>query len=175
MKKVGDFYALTWLVFTGLVTYINHHSIVHRYMHGKAYKFCELLCFNFHILAVELQYDDYFEVGRPHEINCSLYTGKVVNSDNVSISWNGPNGVIAKESSRITVIPTTSDGHIHTSTLHFSYISDEDEDTSYICAASLPGEHELLSESFTIRNLTGKLSLTCLYVLVPSVFTKIIV
>ena len=76
---------------------------------------------------------------------------------NVSISWNGPNDIIANESDRITVIPTTSDGHIHTSTLQFSYISEEDEDTSYNCTASLSGEHELLSESFTMRNLTSKL------------------
>ena len=97
-------------------------------------------------------------MGRPHEINCTLYTGKVVNSDNVSISWNGPNGDIANESSRMTVIPTTSDGHIHTSTLKFLYISDEDEDTSYNCTASLFAEFEFLSKSFTMRNLTGKLS-----------------
>ena len=99
-------------------------------------------------------------MGRPHEINCTLYTGKVVNSDNVSISWNGPYGDIANESGRITVIPTISDGHIHTSTLQFSYISEEDEDTSYNCTASLSGEHELLSESFTMGNLTGELSST---------------
>ena len=98
-------------------------------------------------------------MSRPHEINCNLYTGQVVNSNNVSISWNGANGVIANESSRITVIPTTSDGHIHTSALQFSYISDEDEETSYNCTASLFGEHNSLSESFTMRNLTGKLSL----------------
>ena len=141
-------------------------------MWGKAYKFCELLCLNFHILTVKLQYDDHFEVGRPHEINCILYTGKVVNSDNVSISWNGPNGVIANESSRMTVIPTTSDGHIHTSTLQFSYISEEDENTSYNCAAFLYGEYEPLTESFTIRNLTGKLSSTLLKIniIVPTEF-----
>ena len=112
------------------------------------------------MLTVELQYDDHFEVGRPHEINCTLYTGKIVNSDNVSISWNGPYGDIANESGRITVIPTISDGHIHTSTLQFSYISEEDEDTTYNCTGSLSGEHELLSKSFTMRNLIGELSST---------------
>ena len=101
-------------------------------------------------------------MGRPHEINCTLYTGEVVNSDNVSISWNGPNGDIANESGRMTVIPTTSDGHIHTSTLQFSYISDKDEDTSYNCTASLSEEYGSLTESFTMRNLTGKLSSTLL-------------
>ena len=116
-----------------------------------------------YILTVELQYDDHFEVGRAHEIICNLYTGKVVNSDNVSISWNGPNGDIANESSRIAVIPTPSDGHIHTSTLQFSYISEEDENTSYNCTASLPGEHESLSKSFTMNNLSSKLNYHILY------------
>ena len=97
-------------------------------------------------------------MGTPHEINCALYTGKVVNSDNVSISWNGPNGDIANESDRITVIPTTSDGHIHTSTLQFSYISEEDENTLYNCTASVSGEHESLSKSFTMNNLSGELN-----------------
>ena len=110
------------------------------------------------ILTVELQYDDHFEVGRPHEIICNLYTGKVVNSDNVSISWNGPNGDIANESGRMTVIPTISDGHIHTSTLQFSYISEEDENTLYNCTASVSGEHESLSKLFTMNNLSGKLN-----------------
>ena len=98
-------------------------------------------------------------MGRPYDINCTLYTGQVVNSNDVNISWTGPNGVIANESGRITVTPTTySDGHIHTSTLRFTYISEEDENTSYSCTASLlSGEHESLFESFTISNLTSKL------------------
>ena len=113
----------------------------------------------FNLFAVAIQNDDNFKVdSEPHEINCTLYTGEVTSSDNVSITWNGPNGVIANESSRITVIPTTSDGHIHTSTLQFSYIKREDEDTSYNCTASLSGEHESLSESFTMRNLISKFS-----------------
>ena len=102
-------------------------------------------------------------MGSPHEINCTLYTGEVTSSDNVSISWSGPNDVIANESSRITVIPTTSDGHIHISTLRFLEIEKEDEDTSYNCTASLSGEHESLSESFTMRNLFSKFSACSLY------------
>ena len=76
-----------------------------------------------------------------------------MNSDNVNISWIGPDGVITNDSSRITVNQTTSDGYIHTSTLKFSYISEEDENTSYNCTAS-PGEHESLFKSFTMTNLT---------------------
>ena len=117
--------------------------------------------FHFTILAVEIQYDDNFEVGKTHEINCSVYT---VNSDNVNISWNGPNGVMINESSRITVIPTASNGYIHTSILQFSYISEEDENASYNCTASLSGDHESLSKSFTMTNLTSKLYLLSLCV-----------
>ena len=95
-------------------------------------------------------------MGRHHEINCTLYTGEAVNSSEVDISWIGPDGVIANESSRITVVPTTSDGYIHTSTLQFSYISEEDENTSYNCTASLSGDHEPLSKLFTMSNITSK-------------------
>ena len=109
--------------------------------------------------TVKLHYDYHFEVGRPHEINCTVYTGEVVDSDNVSISWSGHNGTIANESCRITVIPTISDGHIHTSTLQFSYISEEDENTLYNCTASLSGEHGLLFASYYISNLTSKLKM----------------
>ena len=92
-------------------------------------------------------------MGKPHEINCTLYT---VNYVNVSISWIGPNGVITNDSSRITVIPTTSDGYIHTSTLQFSYISEEDENTSYSCTASTKGSGNK-SVSYQIGNLSSKL------------------
>ena len=95
-------------------------------------------------------------MGRHHEINCTLYTGEAVNSSEVDISWIGSDGVIANESSRITVVPTTSDGYIHTSTLQFSYISEEDENTSYNCTASLSGDHEPLSKLFTMSNITSK-------------------
>ena len=112
----------------------------------------------FYLPTVELQNDDYFEVGRRHNISCTLYTGEVMNLDNVSISWMGFDDVIANESNRITVIPTTSDGYIHTSILQFSYISEEDENTSYNCTASLSGGHGSLSKSFTMSNLTSKLN-----------------
>ena len=119
-------------------------------------------------------------MGRPHEINCTLYIGELykVNPDDVSISWMGSGDesisgigsgdesiswmrsgdVIANESSRITVIPTTSNGSVYTSTLQFSYISEEDENTSYNCTASLSGGHGSLSKSFTMSNLTSKLN-----------------
>ena len=140
-----------------LITYVVN-IYIYIYTFALFYQYKNNKHIHTYSIAVELQYDDHFEVGRPHEIICNLYTGKVVNSDNVSISWNGPNGVIANESSRITVIPTTSDGHIHTSILQFLYISEEDENTSYNCTASLPGENESVSESFTINNLSSELN-----------------
>ena len=94
-------------------------------------------------------------MGRPYEVKCNVSTKKVINSDNVNISWIGPNGAIANDSSRITVIPTTSDGYIHTSTLRFSYISEEDENTSYNCTASLFAT-ETIPKSFNISNLNSK-------------------
>ena len=109
-----------------------------------------------------MQYDNNYEVGKPYEVNCTLYTyiTKPVTSSDVSISWSGPNGVVvANESSRITVIPTTSNGYNHTSTLQFSYISEDDEDTSYNCTASLSGGDELLSKSFTVSSVTSKMDI----------------
>ena len=116
----------------------------------------------FLLSTVQLQYDNNYEVGKSHEVTCTLYayTSEPVNSSDVSISWSGPNGVVvANESSRITVIPTTSNGYNHTSTLQFSYISEDDEDTSYNCTTSLSEGNKTLSyyKSFTISNVTGEL------------------
>ena len=117
----------------------------------------------YNLLIVKIQRAGYSEVGRPYKASCTVYTGKEVNSDNVNISWIGPDGVIANDSSRITVIPTTSDGYIHISTLQFSYVSEEDENTSYSCTASLSsGDHEPLSKSFTMNILTCKLAFPAL-------------
>ena len=103
--------------------------------------------------TVELKYDDYFEVGKPHEINCTVYTAEV-DSNDVDISWFGPNGVITNDSSsRISVITDSSN---YTSTLKFSYISMEEENSSYNCTAYLSGEDQSLSKSFTISKLTSK-------------------
>ena len=114
--------------------------------------------------------DGDIEVGKPYEINCTIYTGKAVNSDSLSISWIGPNGVIANESNRITVIPITTNDSIHTSTstLQFSYISEEDENVSYSCTASLSGEHKSLSKSFTMSNVTSKLIMNYYYNIIAS-------
>ena len=92
-------------------------------------------------------------MGRPYDVNCTIYKEL-----NLSISWIGPNGVsITNDSNRITAISTTSDdGYIHISTLRFSYISEEDDNTSYSCTV-LSEEHVLLSKPFTMTNLTSEL------------------
>ena len=131
----------------------------------SVYAFCCFVCnemlqeYYTHLFTVDLTNDDHFEsVGESHEVNCTLYTGQAVNSNDVSINWSGPNGVIANDSSRINVITTTSNGYIHTSTLQFSYISEKDEDISYNCTAVLSRKNESLSyhKSFSMSNLSSK-------------------
>ena len=137
-------------------TYVVSYITTYSYYSYHAITICS-------IYIVEIQRDKYSEVGRPYEASCTVYTGKLINSDNVNISWIGPDGVIANDSSnssRITVTPITTDGYIHTSTLQFSYISEEDENASYDCIASLSSEDHELSKSFTINNLTCKLYIT---------------
>ena len=116
-------------------------------------------------------------MGKPYEINCTIYAGEAVNSDSLNISWVGPNGVIGNESNRITAITTTSNGYIHTSTstLQFSYISEEDKNVSYNCAASLSGEHKLLSKSFTMSNVTSKSIMNHYYNIITSYIANQIV
>ena len=64
---------------------------------------------------------------------------------------------MTNNSSRISVIPITSDEYNHTSVLQFSYISEEDENSSYNCIASISGEPDLISDLLNITNLTSKL------------------
>ena len=49
------------------------------------------------VLAVNLEYENGFEVGRPHKFNCTVY---IVDHTNVSISWSEPNDLITNESGR---------------------------------------------------------------------------
>ena len=113
----------------------------------------------FSLSTVKLQNETNFEVGKLQKINCTLRTIQLVNSSDVNISWTGPN-VGTNESNRITVIPANSNGYIHTSALQFSYISEDDINTSYNCIAFLSAGNETSSyhKSFTISELTSKLS-----------------
>ena len=70
--------------------------------------------FMYTVLAFNLEYENGFEVGRPHKISCTVY---IVDHTNVNISWNGPNGLIANviiSGRRLPFQLATSDGHIHT-------------------------------------------------------------
>ena len=110
------------------------------------------------LITVQVSNTDSFEVGEAHEVNCTVYA---MNSGNVSISWTGPNGSITvSEDSRISVLSSnavSSNGYIHTRTLQFSHIGEEDKNTAYNCYASISGESKLLSKSFKLTNLTSKL------------------
>ena len=55
------------------------------------------LPFTYTVLAVNLEYENGFEVGRPHKFNCTVY---IVDHTNVSISWSEPNDLITNESGR---------------------------------------------------------------------------
>jgi len=108
------------------------------------------------IHTVELQSNGTQTVGKPLEVSCIVRTAQLIKSDNVSISWVGPKGVITmNKDSRITVISTISNDHIHTSTLQFLYINEEDENTSYNCTASINGNNK--SISYEIGSLSCKL------------------
>ena len=97
----------------------------------------------------------YFEVGKPHKINCTIYT---INSDNVSITWKGPNGNITNDDSITTTFESVN--NVYTSTLQFSNINGEDNGTSYDCTASL-SNYELESKSINITTYYCKLISSC--------------
>ena len=65
-------------------------------------------------------------VGNPYEIQCKVYTDQIVNSDNVDITWIGSDNDTIVADGRLSVV-TNSAGHSHTSTLQFSYLSEDDE------------------------------------------------
>ena len=122
-------------------------------------KLCSHICPFLYLTTVELQNENKYEVSKHHEVNCTLHTSQPVNSSDVNISWTGPN-VRTNESNRITVLPAYYNGYIHTSALQFSYISEDDNNTSYNCTAFLSAGNETSSYhiSFTISELTSKLS-----------------
>ena len=66
-------------------------------------------------------------MGTPYEIQCEVHTNQTVHSDIVIISWSGPDNKTVTTDERMTVTKTTTVGTNHTSTLHFSYLSEEDK------------------------------------------------
>lgn len=75
-------------------------------------------------------------VGDPHEIQCKVYTDKVVNTNIINITWIGPNNDTIVTNSRITVTATASADNNHTSTLQFQYLTEEDQGM-YTCHVAI--------------------------------------
>ena len=94
-------------------------------------------------------------VGSLLKIHCSVNTADITNSDDVTISWTGPNGAIIN-GSRLTIIPTVSNGTNHISTLQFSYLSEDDKGL-YECSSTVLGYEENKTASVELTNLTSEL------------------
>ena len=95
-------------------------------------------------------------LGDSYEIQCTAYTDEMINPNNVTVNWTGPNATITNNS-RLTITPTTSDGTSHTSTLQFSYLSEDDEG-EYNCSLVVFGIN-LKSESFVLGDVYSKLTI----------------
>jgi len=102
-------------------------------------------------------------VGSLLKIYCSVNTANITNSDDVTISWTGPNGAITNDG-RLTITPTVSNGTNHTSTLLFSYLSEDDEGL-YECSTTVLGHEENKTASIELTNLTSELELNCMQLL----------
>ena len=89
---------------------------------------------------------DSSSLGYSYEIQCTAYTDEMINPNNVTVSWTGPNGTITNDN-RLTITPTISNGTSHTSTLQFSYLSENDEG-EYSCNLVIFGTLLSGSESF---------------------------
>ena len=86
-----------------------------------------------------------------YKIQCTAYTDEMINPNNVTVSWTGPNGTITNDN-RLTITPTISNGTSHNSTLHFLYLSENDKG-EYSCNLVMFGIE--LSGSNSIE-LSGK-------------------
>ena len=93
-------------------------------------------------------------LGVSYEIHCTAYTDEMINPNNATLSWTGPNGTITNDS-RLIITPTISNGTSHASTLQFSYLSESDEG-EYSCNLVMFGTELSGSESFELQNFTGK-------------------
>ena len=76
-------------------------------------------------------------VGSELSLKCDVTTVRGLTSD-VEIVWMTTSGTAVElNDSRISISPTDSSGSIHTSTLHFSYLSEDDDESVYICSAAI--------------------------------------
>ena len=95
-------------------------------------------------------------LGDRYGIQCTAYTDEMINPNNVTVSWTGPNGTITNNS-RLTIASTISNGTSYTSTLQFSYLSEDDEG-EYNCSLVVFGT-ELKSESIVLGDIYSKLTI----------------
>ena len=91
-------------------------------------------------------------VGDPYEIQCKVYTDQIVNSSIVDITWIGPDNDTIVADGRLSVT-NISTGHNHTSTLQFSYLSEDDEGL-FTCNVTILSNTD--SGSFKVEELSSK-------------------
>ena len=96
-------------------------------------------------------------VGDPYEIQCKVYTDQIVNSDIVDITWIGPDNDTIVADGRLSVT-NISAGRNHTSTLLFSYLSEDDEGILFTCNVTILSNID--SGSFIVEELSSKLHST---------------
>ena len=96
-------------------------------------------------------------MGDPHEIQCTVYTDKVINANITDITWIGPsNNTIVTDNRVIIVNATTSISadNNHTSTLQFIYLTEEDQGM-YTCRVAILNNYTD-SELFELEDFSSK-------------------
>ena len=125
------------------------------------------MCLFWYVVGIQ-PVDDMFVSG-PLDIHCSVNTADITNSNDVTISWTGPNGTITNDT-RLTITPTVSSGTNHISTLHFSYLS-EDNEGSYECSTTVLSYNKNKTASVELTNFISELRL-CKFVCMSKIKTK---
>lgn len=76
-------------------------------------------------------------VGSKASLHCKVTTARGITSS-TQIMWT-KNGTPVEEinDSRISIFPTNSTGTVHTSTLQFSYLSENDNGSEYFCRVTI--------------------------------------
>ena len=118
--------------------------------------------------VVGIQPVDDLLVSGPLDIHCSVNTADIINSDDVTISWTGPNGTITNDT-RLTIIPTVSSGTNHFGTLQFSYLSEDDEG-SYECSTTVLSYNKSKTAPIELTNFISELTL-CKFVCMSKIKT----
>ena len=93
-------------------------------------------------------------MGDSHEIQCKVYTDKVINANIINITWIGPNNDTIVTNNRTTVITATTSADNHTSTLRFRYLTENDEGL-YTCHIAILNNYTE-SGFFELENFSSK-------------------